>query len=88
MDVSDDHLRQLVIQGLSQREIVRRTNIPRTTLQRRLHRLGLTTEPMTPVQRIDTGADHDTAALPQGESGPVESLDLTERCISSLSFPR
>ena len=40
-DLSDDHLRQLIDAGLSQREITRRTGIPRSTLQKRLKRLGL-----------------------------------------------
>ena len=44
-DVSDEQLRQLVDQGLSQREIARRTGIARATLYGRMRRLGLTPVP-------------------------------------------
>jgi transcriptional regulator with XRE-family HTH domain len=47
-DVTDAHLRDLIAQGLSQREIARRTGLPRSTLQARLKRLGLQGTP--PVQ--------------------------------------
>jgi hypothetical protein len=57
-DLSDDHLRELIDAGLSQREIARRTGMPRATIQYRLKRLGLqvtpapqapTAPPMTPA---------------------------------------
>jgi transposase len=54
-DISDDQLRQFVAEGLSQREISKRTGIPRATLYRRFQRLGLTSGPapvQTPVQQL------------------------------------
>lgn len=47
--ISDEQLRQMVDQGLSQREIARRTGLARATLYRRFQRLGI-------VQAASTGA--------------------------------
>src|SRR5882724_1627216 len=51
-DLSDDHLRELLDAGLSQREIARRTGIPRATLQDRLKRLGLQVTPAAPAPQV------------------------------------
>ena len=39
-EITDTELQNLISQGLSQNEIARRTNIPRSTLRRRLEKLG------------------------------------------------
>ena len=77
-DLSDAQLRQLIDAGLSQREITRRTGIPRSTLQTRLKRLGLQVSPpvQRPVSRPDTGAvqDTDTGAVSRPDTGAVSSV--------------
>jgi len=85
MDLTDDQLRQLVDQGLSQREIAKRTGIPRTTLQRRLQRLGLTPV-QTPVQTPDTGAvsSADTGAAQTLDTGAVQRIDRLEEDVQGL----
>ena len=40
-DITDAELQKLLNEGLSQNEIARRTNIPRSTLRRRLEKLGI-----------------------------------------------
>jgi hypothetical protein len=55
-DLSDDQLRDLLAQGLSQREMTRRTGIPRSTIQRRLNRLGLQVTPATPTPHASPAA--------------------------------
>jgi hypothetical protein len=78
-DLTDDQLRQLIDAGLSQREIVRRTGIPRSMIQRRLNRLGLQVSPpvQRPVSRPDTGAVQatDTGAVSRVGTGAVQALD-------------
>ena len=39
-DITDTELQKFLDEGLSQNEIARRTNIPRSTLRRRLEKLG------------------------------------------------
>jgi hypothetical protein len=51
-DVSDAQLRQFVSDGLSQREISKRTGIPRSTLYRRFQRLGLAVAPAPPAPPV------------------------------------
>src|SRR5262249_43042312 len=46
-NITDAELRQLVSEGLSQTEIIRRTGIPRSTLRRRMEKLN------TPQATID-----------------------------------
>jgi hypothetical protein len=74
-DISADYLRQLIEAGLSQREIARRTGIPRATLQDRLKRLGLGPV-QRPVSRPDTGAvsSVDTDAVQPRDTGAVSSV--------------
>lgn len=48
-DLSDTQLRALLAEGLSQREIARRTGIPRSTLHDRMKRLGLQVTPASPA---------------------------------------
>jgi transcriptional regulator with XRE-family HTH domain len=60
-DVDDAQLRQLVAEGLSQREIARRTGLARATLYRRFRRLGI--------------APGQTPAA-QTEQGPLSTVDV------------
>ena len=54
-DVTDEQLRQMVAQGLSQREIARRTGIARATLYARFKRLGLAPAASTGERGPSTG---------------------------------
>jgi hypothetical protein len=86
-DLTDAQLRDLLDEGLSQREIARRTGIPRATLQARLRRMGLQVTPpvQRPVSRPDTGAvssvstgavqAFDTGAVQPTDTGAVSSVD-------------
>jgi hypothetical protein len=78
-DLTDNNLRDLIAQGLSQREIARRTGMPRATLQDRLKRLGLQVTPpvQKPVSRPDTGAVQpiDTGVVSGVGTGAVQVLD-------------
>jgi hypothetical protein len=56
-DLTDDQLRALLDEGLSQREIARRTGVPRATVQYRIKRLGL--QATLPVQRLVSPTDTD-----------------------------
>jgi hypothetical protein len=83
--VDETQLRQLLGQGLPQREISRRIGIPRTTLQDHIKRLGLV--PVhRPVQPLDTGAVHsvDTGAVQRIDTGPVQRLDALEQEVQGL----
>jgi hypothetical protein len=51
-NLSDDQLHAFLEAGLSQREITRRTGIPRATLQNRLKRLGLQVTPAAPAPQV------------------------------------
>jgi hypothetical protein len=87
-DVDDAQLLQLVRQGLSQREIARRTGIARATLYRRFQRLNITPVQM-PVQSHDTGAvwSVDTGAVQQLE-GEVQGLRLLmQSVVDRLKHP-
>jgi hypothetical protein len=94
--LSDDQLRQLIAQGVSQRAISRRTGIPRATLQHRLKRLGLQVTPpvQRPVSRPDTGAVQatdtgavssvGTGAVQAFDAGPVQRLNALEQEVQGL----
>jgi hypothetical protein len=84
-DISADYLRQLIDAGLSQREIARRTGIPRATLQDRLKRLSLGPV-QRPVSRSDTGAvsSVDTDAVQAVDTGAVQRLDAVEQEVQGL----
>jgi hypothetical protein len=73
-DISADYLSQLIAAGLSQREIARRTGIPRATLQDRLKRLGLQVTP--PVQSAvqDAVQLHRSSAEPLAVQSAVQTL--------------
>jgi hypothetical protein len=95
-DLSDAQLQAFLEAGLSQREMARRTGIPRSTLQKRLNRLGLQVTPpvQTPVSRPDTGAvqvtDTDavssvgTGAVQVFDTGAVQRLDAVEQEVQGL----
>jgi hypothetical protein len=77
--LTDAQLRDLLEEGLSQREIARRTGMPRSTLQDRMKRLGLQVSlpVQRPVSRPDTGAVQatDTDAVSSVGTGAVQALD-------------
>jgi DNA-binding transcriptional regulator LsrR (DeoR family) len=84
-DLTDAQLRDLLTEGLSQREIARRTGIPRSTVQDRLKRLG-SGPVQTPVQGRDTGAvsSVDTGAVQVFDTGPVQRLNALEEEVQGL----
>ena len=84
-DLTDAQLRALLDEGLSQREIARRTGIPRSTVQDRLKRLG-PGPVQTPVQRTDTGgvSSVDTGAVQVVDTGPVQRLNALEEEVQGL----
>jgi hypothetical protein len=87
-DLTDAQLRDLLDEGLSQREIARRTGIPRATLQARLRRMGLQVTPpvQRPVSRPDTGAvsSVSTGAVSSVDTGAVQRLDALEEEVQGL----
>ena len=86
-DLTDAQLRDLLAQGLSQREMARRTGIARSTLQGRIKLLGLQTLPVQrPVSRQDTGAvsSVDTDAVQVSDTGPVQRIDALEEEVRGL----
>jgi hypothetical protein len=75
--IDDRQLQELAAQGLSQREIARRLNVPRTTLQDHLKRQGI-----VPVQRpVQTP---DTGAVQPFDTGPVQRIDRLEDEVQGL----
>ena len=86
-DLTDAQLRDLLAQGLSQREMARRTGIARSTLQGRIKLLGLQALPVQrPVSRQDTGAvsSVDTDAVQVSDTGPVQRIDALEEEVRGL----
>jgi DNA invertase Pin-like site-specific DNA recombinase len=84
-ELTDDALRRLVAEGVSQREIARRTGLSRATLYKRFKRLGLGPV-QTPVQATDTGAvsSVDTGAVQPLDTGAVQRLDRLEDDVQGL----
>src|SRR5882724_600268 len=84
-DLTDTQLRELLDAGLSQREIARRTGIPRATLQYRIKRLGLGPV-QRPVSRPDTGAVSSvgTGAVQAFDTGAVQRIDALEQDVQGL----
>jgi hypothetical protein len=86
--LTDDQLRAFLEAGLSQREIARRTGIPRASLQVRLKRLGLQVTPpvQRPVSRLDTDAVSSvgTGAVQAFDTGPVQRLNAVEQEVQGL----
>jgi hypothetical protein len=78
--ISDTQLRQFLAEGLSQREIARRTGIPRATLQNRIK--GLTVPASPPVQR--PVSRRDTGAVSSVGTGAVQRLDALEEDVQGL----
>src|SRR5688572_20192861 len=79
-DLSDDQLHAFLEAGLSQREITRRTGIPRSTLQKRLKCLDLQVTPpgQPPMSSVDIGA------VQAFDTGPVQRLDALEQEVQGL----
>jgi len=84
-DLSDDHLRQLLEAGLSQREIARRTGMPRATLQRRLNRLGLQVTPAAPALQVPPVA-RTTPASPAAPASPAVTFVAVPEMQELLSL--
>jgi hypothetical protein len=71
-DLTDAQLRDLLEEGLSQREISRRTGMPRSTLQDRMKRLGLQGGP-SPVDRPPQPVDRLPDERPPSTIHPLPS---------------
>jgi hypothetical protein len=85
--LSDDQLRQLIDAGLSQREITRRTGIPRSTLQTRLKRLGLQGGP-SPVDRPPIPVDRPPDERPPSTIHPLPStIDQFQAALTAALQP-
>ena len=73
-NITKDKLRQLLKQGLSEREIARRTGLPRSTLRQRIQALG--------PREVPIGAQKPSGGpLPEGHHGtplPHELLEAWE----------
>lgn len=81
-DLSDDHLRQLLEAGLSQREIARRTGMPRATVQRHLTRLGLQ---VTPAPQAPTrAAPHPPAPTRESPAMTFIAVAEVQEILSTL----
>jgi hypothetical protein len=80
-DLSDDHLRDLIDAGLSQREISRRTGLPRSTVQLRLKRLGLQ---VTPAPQVTPTAP----APPATTASPAVTFVAVQEMQELLSLVR
>ena len=81
-----DQLRQLLTEGLSQREIAKRLGIPRATLQYWVKRQAIVPAVQTPVHRIDTGAVSSvgTGAVQPLDTGPVQRIEALEQEVHGL----
>jgi Helix-turn-helix domain of resolvase len=76
--VDDEQLRALLAQGIPQREICRRTGIPRSTLYDRLKRLSAIVPVQRSVQTFDTGA------VSSADTGAVQRMDRLEDEVQGL----
>jgi len=86
-DLSDDQLRQLIDAGLSQREIARRTGMPRATVQRRLQRLGLQGGSL-PVDRPPLPVDRPPDERPPSILYPLPStVDQLQAALTAALQP-
>jgi DNA-binding transcriptional regulator LsrR (DeoR family) len=74
-DITDTELQQLLSEGLTQSEIARHTGIPRSTVRRRLEKLG-TPQVDISVQIEGTPVVHQ--GLPQPTQDPESNEDLRE----------
>jgi hypothetical protein len=84
-NLSDDQLRQLIDAGLSQREMSRRTGIPRSTLQKRLNRLGLQVTPAAPASQVTPTAPT-TPAAPAAPAAPAVTFVAVPEMQELLSL--
>ena len=80
-DITDAELQQLLNEGLSQTQIARRTNIPRSTLRRRLAKLGT---PQAPTGTPDKG----TPKVYAGVQTAVEFAESWEEFQEMLAWWR
>ena len=80
-NTTDAELQNLLDQGLSQTEIARRTNIPRSTLRRRIEKLG------TPQSTTNT-SDESTPNVYTGIQTAVEFAESWEEFQEMLAWWR
>ena len=80
-NTTDAELQNLLDQGLSQTEIARRTNIPRSTLRRRIEKLG------TPQSTTDT-SDESTLNVYTGIQTAVEFAESWDEFQEMLAWWR
>jgi hypothetical protein len=79
-DLSDAQLQAFLEAGLSQREITRRTGIPRSTLQTRLKRLGLQVTPAAPVSQVPPVA-------PTAPTTPAPPVPTAPPAVTFVAVP-
>lgn len=78
-EITNAELQQLLNEGLTQNEIARRTGIPRSTLRRRMEKLG------TPQATTDT-PDEDTLKVYTGVQTAVEFAESWEEFQEMLAW--
>src|SRR5438874_2515486 len=80
-NITDAELQQLVNEGLSQNEIARRTGIPRSTLRRRLEKLG--------AHQVNIGVPNEGKPIVyQGTQIPNEPTDTGDDLQEMLAWWR
>jgi hypothetical protein len=79
-DLSDDQLHAFLEAGLSQREITRRTGIARSTLQKRLKRLGLQVTPAAPASQV-------TPTAPMAPTTPASPAVPAAPAVTFVAVP-
>ena len=80
-EITDAELQKLLNEGLSQNEIARRTNIPRSTLRRRLEKLGI-------PQVHKSVQDEGTPNVYQGTQIPDEHTETEDELQEMLAWFR
>ena len=77
-NIQDDALQKLIQEGLSQNEIARRTGIPRSTLRRRLEKLGTPQVDESVPQSEDRGVPTVHYSPPLADEIITELTDMLE----------
>jgi len=79
-NLTDEQLHAFLEAGLSQREITRRTGIPRSTLQKRLKRLGLQVTPAAPAPQV-------TPVAPTAPTTPASPTVPATPAVTFVAVP-